>query len=130
MANYGKNRYYIIESIEYDYNIDTFTFSEPGSQGTPKVFNLASYYKDTYDIVLQYKKQPLIKAVSTRTKASSVNTSNTSNSTNTTNKKEGKTKKDSKAIKNSQEEEQKKEIEKIMLVPELMLMSGLPEDFD
>jgi hypothetical protein len=57
MANYGKNRYYIIDSIIFDTLIDGYTFNN----GKENV-NLIQYYKDTYDIEVESKKQPLVKA--------------------------------------------------------------------
>jgi hypothetical protein len=57
MANYGKNRYYIIDSIVFDTFIDAYTFSNG-----KETVNLIQYYKDTYDIQIDNTKQPLIKA--------------------------------------------------------------------
>ena len=87
MANYGKNKYYTIQSILFETSIDVFTFNN----GTQKV-NLLQYYKTTYDIEITNKKQPLVKVIG-----------------------------------NKKDKQNKKSI---VLIPELLLMSGLPEDFD
>jgi hypothetical protein len=88
MANYGKNRCYIIESVVFDVALESYQFTHEG-----RTTNMLQYYAHTYDISIQSKKQPLLKARSNR-----------------------KTK--------------EKEQSETILVPELCLMGGLPDDFD
>jgi hypothetical protein len=88
MANYGKNRCYRIESILFDTTLETFQFTHNN-----KTVNILEYYSQTYDIMIQAKKQPLIKAQTDR------NCSTDSS-------------------------------KDVILIPELVLMSGLPDDFD
>lgn len=45
MANYGKNKYYIIESILFDKSIEDYQFLHHN-----KNTKLHEYYKETYDI--------------------------------------------------------------------------------
>ena len=87
MANYGKHKYYTIESILFDSSLEVFTFHN----GKQKV-NLLQYYKTTYDIEITNMKQPLVKVIG--------------------NKKD--------RLNNCT----------IFLIPELLLMSGLPDNFD
>lgn len=87
MANYGKNKYYTIESILFDSSLDVFTFHDG-----KKIINLLQYYKTTYNIQVKNTKQPLVKVLG--------------------NKKD------------------KNEKITIVLIPELLLMSGLPDNFD
>ncbi len=88
MANYGKNRCYVIESVVFDVALESYQFTHDG-----RTVNMLEYYSHTYDITIQSKRQPLIKARSN-----------------------GKTK--------------EKERGDLILVPELCLMGGLPDDFD
>lgn len=86
MSNYGKSKYYVIEEVIFDENIETYKFENKGV-----TLNLFEYYRQTYGITVHNKRQPLLKASSG----------------------EGKKKKTD-----------------IILIPEFMLMSGLPDNFD
>lgn len=61
MANYGKNRCYIIDSVIFDVAMESFEFNHDG-----KNINLLEYYSRTYDISIQSKRQPLLKAKSNK----------------------------------------------------------------
>lgn len=89
MADYGKNRYYVIESVLFEVNLETYKFND----GT-RERNLLEYYRETYNIDIQSKRQPLVKAYN-----------------------DDKSRKENNKI-------------DIILVPELLLMSGLPDNFD
>jgi aubergine-like protein len=91
MADYGKNKCYIIETVLFDVTLESHQFNY---QGRP--VNILEYYSQCYGIAIQSKKQPLLKAKSNR---------------------------------KCKDQEKEKENE-VILVPELCLMSGLPDDFD
>ena len=61
MANYGKNTYYVIDSLLFDSSVQLYTFYN----GIENV-NLLKYYKEAYGIDVVFKKQPLIKAVASK----------------------------------------------------------------
>jgi aubergine-like protein len=89
MANYGKNRCYIIDSILFDVALESYQFTH-----NDKCVNILEYYSHCYDIAVQAKRQPLLKA------------------------------------RNNRKSKDKEKETEIILIPELCLMSGLPDDFD
>jgi hypothetical protein len=61
MANYGKNRCYIIESILFDVALEAYQFTHDN-----RCVNILEYYSHTYSLTIQAKRQPLLKAKSNR----------------------------------------------------------------
>lgn len=89
MANYGRSKYYVIEEVLFEVGLN-HAFTDNQQQ-----VSLEDYYKNVYDIQIQNKKQPLLRATTG----------------------------------SSQKNSKRPQIE-IILVPELCLMSGLPDNFD
>ncbi len=61
MANYGKNRYYVIDQVIFNQSIDDIILGS----GKDKI-KLQKYYNDKYGIDIINKKQPLIRAELTK----------------------------------------------------------------
>lgn len=89
MSNYGTNRYWKIEGVMFDTNVDEIIVNKDTNQ------TLAEYYNSKYNLTIKNKKQPLLKA---RTR--------------------------------DRLRKQDKEEEMALLVPELLLLTGIPENFE
>jgi len=91
MANYGRRRCYVIDSVSFNDTVESYTIDCGNKQ-----LSLLEYYKETYDIDISAKRQPLFKARAEKSRGGS----------------------------------NKENVVETLLVPELMQMSGLPDDFD